>query len=330
MNELTVKLSVNKWRMSFLLSVLVLMPFLAQAEVVERIVAIVNNEIVLLSDFRELQNKLKTPALIDEALLGEKSLDALAKDRQVQLDYLINEKIMESEVKRLNHTVTMDRVDQEIRDMAKKNNVTVNDILAAFKAQGISPAQYQAFLKEKIEKQALIEAEVVSKLRISDDDALSEYLKKNPENKSTVNEFTIAHIFFNPKKGGNEAAYKRAEAVVAKLRAGENFETLAEQNSEDPNFTSGGLLGTFKSGEFLKEIEDAIQNMNAGQTSGVVKSRMGYHVVKLLGKKLTADPKFEREKEKIKAVLFEQNFKRQMKNWLASKRDEAFIRVNEK
>jgi peptidyl-prolyl cis-trans isomerase SurA len=246
------------------------------------------------------------------------------------LDYLINEKIMASEIKRLNYGVTMERVDQEIKDMAKKNNVTVSEVLAAFKAQGISTSEYQAFLKEKIEKQSLIEAEIISKLRISDDDALAEYLKKNPENKSTVNEFTIAHIFFNPKKGGSELAEKRAQTVLAKYHAGESFEALAEQNSEDPNFTSGGLLGTFKSGEFMKELEDSIQNLNAGQTTGIVRSRMGYHLVKLLSKKLTTDPKFEKEKEKIKSTLFEQNFKRQMKNWLASKREESFVRINEK
>jgi len=315
----------------FLLFLLLIFPMVSHAEIIERIVAIVNNEIILESDFRELQNKFKTPAMIDEALLlNGKTIEDLKKDRKVQLDYLINEKIMESEIKRLNHTVTMDRVEQEIKDMAKKNNVSVNEILAAFKAQGISEAEYQAFLKSKIEKQSLIEAEVVSKLRISDDDALAEYLKNNPDRKTTVNEFSIAHIFFNPKKGGPEAAYQRAEAVLQKLNAGENFETLAEQNSEDPNFTSGGVLGTFKSGEFLPEIEASIQNLNPGQTTGIVKSKMGYHIVKLLSKKLTSDPKFEKEKEKIKSDLFEQNFKRQMKNWLLSKREEAFIRINEK
>jgi len=313
-----------------LISFLLLFSFAAQAEIVERIVATVNNEIILESDFKELQHKLKTPALIDETMLLGKSIDDLKKDRKTQLEYLINEKIMASEIKRLNHSVTMERVEQEIRDMAKKNNVSVNEVLAAFKAQGISTSEYQTFLKDKIEKQALIESEIISKLRISDDDALAEYLKKNPENKSSVNEFTIAHIYFNPKKGGAEAALSRAQAVLTKLRSGENFETLAEQNSEDPNFTSGGLLGTFKSGEFLKELEDSIQNLSAGQTSPVVKSRMGFHIVKLLNKKLTTDPKFEKEKEKIKSTLFEQNFKRQMKNWLVSKREESFVRINEK
>lgn len=313
-----------------ILSFFLLAPFVAHAEVVERIVAIVNNEIILESDFKDLQHKLKTPALIDETLLMGKSIDDLKKDRKVQLDYLINEKIMESEIKRLNHNVTMERVDQEIKDMAKKNNVSVAEVLAAFKAQGITTSEYQSFLKSKIEKQSLIESEIISKLHISDDDALAEYLKKNPANKSTVNEFTIAHIFFNPKKGGPEAAYKRAQTVLAKLQQGESFETLAEQNSEDPNFTSGGMLGTFKSGEFMKEVEDSIQNLNPGQTTGIVKSRLGYHIVKLLGKKLTSDPKFEREKEAIKSKLFEQNFKRQMNNWLQSKREESFIRINDK
>jgi len=318
---------MNKFLGFFIL----ILPLTSSAEIVERIVAIVNNEIVLESDFKSLQHKLKTPAMIDEALLSNnKSIDALKNERRAQLDYLINEKIMESEVKRSNHSVTMERVDQEIKDMAKKNNVSVNEILAAFKAQGISTAEYQAFLKSKIEKQSLIEAEVIAKLRISDDDALAEYLKKNPERKSTVNEFTVAHIFFNPKKGGTEAALKRAQVTLQKLSAGENFETLAEQNSEDPNFSSGGLLGTFKSGEFLPEVESSIQSLNAGQTTGIVKSRLGYHIVKLLNKKLTSDPKFEKEKEKIKALLFEQNFKRQMKNWLLSKREEAFIRINDK
>ncbi|RYZ92060.1 MAG: survival protein SurA, partial [Proteobacteria bacterium] len=193
----------------FALLIIAFLPIFASAEIVERTVAIVNNEIILESDFKSLQHKFQTPAMLDETLLfNNRTVEDLKKDRKVQLDYLINDKILESEVKRLNHTVTMERVDQEIKDMAKKNNVGTAEVLAAFNAQGISTTEYQAFLKSKIEKQSLIEAEVISKLRISDDDALAEYLKKNPSRKSTVNEFTVAHIFFNPKKSGNEAAFK--------------------------------------------------------------------------------------------------------------------------
>ncbi|MNL67487.1 peptidylprolyl isomerase [compost metagenome] len=66
-----------------------------------------------------------------------------------------------------------------------------------------------------------------------------------------------------------------------------------------------------------------------GETTSVVKSRIGYHIVKLTGKKLTTDPRFERAKEGIKAQLLEKSFNRQLKLWLQNKKDEAFIRIND-
>lgn len=300
----------------------------AHAELVERTVAVVNSEVVLESDIRNLEKSLNKPELIDESLLLGKPIDSLKGNRKAQLDYLINERIIQSEIKRLNLSVTSDRIDQELRDKAKANNISVQELLAAIKNQGVGEDEYRRFLKERIEKQSLMDTEIVSKLRISDEDALNEYLRQNPNSKSSIDEFSVAHIFFNPKKGGAKAAYERAQAVVEKLRAGESFESLAEQYSEDPNFSAGGNLGTFKSGEFLPEIEGAIQSLSPGQTTNVVKSRMGYHIVKLLNKKITTDPRFEREKERIKAQILEASFKRQLKVWLDSKKEDSFIRIN--
>lgn len=299
------------------------------AEVVEKTLAVVNTEIVLESDLKDLQKRLLKPGMIDDALLGDKTVDSLKKDRKAQLDYLINEKILASEIKRLNLSVTNERVESELKDMAKRNNVSEAELTNILKGQGISIADYKIFMKEKIEKQSLFDTEIISKLRISDEDAMNEYLKVNPSNKPSIDEFSVAHIFFSPKKGGAEAAYGRAETVLGKLRSGENFDTLAEQFSEDPNFSTGGNLGTFKSGEFIPEIEAAISNLKVGETTPIVKSRLGYHIVKLTGKKLTQDPKFEKAKEKIKAQLLEASFKRQLKLWLQNKRDESFVRINE-
>jgi peptidyl-prolyl cis-trans isomerase SurA len=245
------------------------------------------------------------------------------------MDYLINEKILSSEIKRLNLTVTNDRVEQEFKDMAKRNNVGEAELMSILKGQGINIAEYKIFLKEKIEKQNLMDTEIISKLRISDEDALNEYLKSNPNNKPAIDEFSVSHIFFSPKKGGSEAAYKRAETALSKLRSGENFETLAQQFSEDPNFSAGGALGTFKSGEFIPEIEEAISSLKVGETTSIVKSRLGFHIVKLTTKKLTPDPKFEKQKDRIKAQLLETSFKRQLRLWLQNKRDDSFIRINE-
>lgn len=312
---------------SILFSLFLTMP--AKAEVVEKTLAVVNSEIVLESDLLSLQKRLAKPGMVDDALLIDKSIDTLKGNRKAQLEYLINEKLIDSEIKRLNLGVTNDRVESEFKDMAKRNNVPEAELENILKNQGISSSDYKVFLKGKIEKQSLMDTEIISKLRISDDDALNEYLKNNPNSRPSIDEFSVAHIFFSPKKGGAEAAYKRAEAVLVKLRGNENFESLAEQFSEDPNFSSGGSLGTFKSGEFLPEIEEAISNLKVGETTGIVKSRLGYHIVKLTGKKLTTDPKFEKAKERIRAQLLETSFKRQLKFWLQNKRDESFVRINE-
>lgn len=301
----------------------------AQAEIVEKTVAIVNSEVILESDFKELQKRIGKPGLIDESILLDTTIESLKSNRKAQLNYLINEKILQSEVKRLNLTVSNDRVESEIKDMAKRNNVTEEQLLDIIQGQGLNPQEYRAFLKEGIEKRSLMDSEIISKLRISDDDALNEYLRSSPASRPSIDEFSVSHIFFDPKKGGAEAALKRAETVMAKLRGGETFETLAQQFSEDPNFSSGGSLGSFKSGDFLPEIEEAISPLKVNETTSIVKSRMGFHIVKLTGKKLTTDPRFERAKESIKAQLMENSFKRQLKNWLQSKRDESSVRINE-
>lgn len=301
----------------------------SHAEIVEKTVAIVNSELVLESDFKDLVKRIPKQGMVDESLLFDKPATSLIGNRKAQLDYLINEKILQSEIKRLNLAVTNDRVESELKEMARKNQDSEAELAKVIQQQGVSMDDYRRFLKDSIEKRSLMDAEIISKLRISDEDALNEYLKTNPNNRPSIDEFSVSHIFFNPKKGGAEASIKRAETVLGKLRSGENFENLAQQFSEDPNFSTGGALGTFKSGEFLPEIEEAISSLKVNETTPIVKSRMGFHIVKLTGKKLTTDPKFERAKDKIKAQLLENSFKRQLKNWLQTKRDESFIRINE-
>lgn len=301
-------------------------PAVSLADVVERLVAIVNTEAILESDFKLLREKARNPLRLNKYLLPQ---DGNLKDNRAgMIDYLIGEKIVESEIRRLNLSVTTEKVESEIRQIAQRNRMTIDELYSQIRHEGLSKSEYQSAMKENIEQQSLLEQEIISKIRITDDDALTEYLKSHPESRVSVDEFTVSHIFFSPKKGGAEAAARRAEDVMKRLAGGENFESLAEQFSEDPNFSAGGMLGTFKSGEFLKEIEAAIASLSPGQTTRIVKSRLGFHIVKLIDKKITADPRFEREKNAIKARLMDAAVNRQFRIWLQTKKEDAFIRIN--
>jgi peptidyl-prolyl cis-trans isomerase SurA len=318
---------VKKNRAIFLF-ILIMFSVSVRAEIVDRIVAVVNNEFVTESNLKTLRRKAEASGAIDELLLLGKSVQDLKNNRKDQIDYLVNERLLDSEVKRLNLSVTIERVEQEIRDKAKSRGVSRAELLNFVKSQGMTVSDYQDFVKSQIERQSLIQSEITSKIRVTDEDILAEYSRAYPQSSAAIYEYTLAHILFNPKKGGPDAALERAENVYKKLRSGESFEVLAEQNSEDPNFTSGGLLGSFKAGEFGKELEGAVSSLKPGEYSTIVKTKSGFHIIKLLGKKIVTDPRFEKEKEKISSRLLEKAFQKQFKLWVEAKRDESFIKIN--
>lgn len=297
----------------------------AAKEVVNKILVVVNSEIVLLSDLKKLQQRIQKPGAIDDTLLLGEKVESLKNDRKAQIDFLIREKLVESEIKRQNFSVTDERVENEMNTLAKRAQMPRTDFNKYISRQGFTVDDYKEILKSRIERQSFFESEIVSKLRITDEDAYGEFQTKNPNYKPNVNEFSIAQIFFSPKKGGAQAALERANAVETRIQAGESFETLANQLNESPGANRDGFLGSFRSGEFLPEIEQAIGKLSEKEVSNVIKSPAGFHIVKVLSKKTTFDPNFLRVKEMIKASLVEKNFQRQLKNWFEVKKQDAYI-----
>lgn len=295
---------------------------------VDKIVAIVNDQVITLSDVERFKKKLSTGGLVDDSLLKLTDSKDLAKDKTALLNQLIDEKLIDSEVKRKNMEVTIERVEQEIRNIANNNNISRQQLQAALAQKGVTISQYQDFVKTSLERQSLIEREVTSKIRISDDDISSYYLAKKGPTAAQTFEYTLSHILFNPKTGGDDAALGRAKMVEEKLKGGQSFEKLAEQYSEDPNFTKGGALGTFKSGEMLKEIEAAVRKIGPGEYTPVLHTQLGYQIIKVNKRTLISDPKLDEEREHIRQTLYADALKRQFHLWLKQRRDEAFIRVN--
>lgn len=300
--------------------------FSLKAEVVDKIVAIVNDEILTQQDIENYKKKLQKGKFIDDLIVSDKN--KLLKDRNALVDHMINEKIIDSEVKRQDLSVTIEKVDQEIKKIAAGNRMTTAQLTQELKKEGISFSEYQHFIKQRLERQALIQKTISSKIKITDDEIQNYYMNNFKGSSVTSYEYSLAHILFLPKGGDVKAAQKRGEAVLARLKNGESFETLAAQNSEDPNFSNGGFLGNFKSGEFLKELENAVVNLAPGATSNLVATKFGYHIVKLLSKKIVKDPVFESKKKDIQNILYEKAFAQQFKFWIEERKQSSFIKIN--
>lgn len=310
------------------ISLLLISIFSFAGSLIEKTVAIVNNEAILLSDLEQLENRLLKSSMIDDLLLFDQSTDSLRKNHSAQLQFLINEKIIDVEVKRHNLAVTMDRVDQEIKEIAKRNNMSKEDLFKNIQMQGISIPDYQSFMKQRIERQSVVEQEVTSKIRLSDDDILAFYSNEAGRKISKIVEYSLSHIFFSPQKGSPSEALDRAKKVLDQIKNGSSFDSLLNKYTEESNPSPNGFLGVFKSGEFSPDMEKAVRDLNIGESSEIVKSRSGYHIIKVTNKKMIVDPEFEKSKDKYRSLLFEKVFKRQFKAWLDLKREESNIKIN--
>ena len=151
----------------FLVLICLLFTQLSFAEIIERVVAIINDEIVTLTDVDKYADKLKTGGLTDDLLIpNEATKQELMKDKKRLLQTMIDEKIIDSEVKRQKLEVPIERVEQEVRSIAKRNDISRDDLKRAVEEKGIRFSQYQDFIKTGLERHSLIDRAILSKIKI--------------------------------------------------------------------------------------------------------------------------------------------------------------------
>ncbi|MCC6278229.1 MAG: peptidylprolyl isomerase [Oligoflexia bacterium] len=299
---------------------------MVRADVVESIVAIVNSSIITKIDMDRFREKLRKGSIVDDLFGNDQAV--LLKDDKVLLKQMIDEKVVDDEVKKQNLTVTIERVEQEINSIQAKNRISRDYLKAALKKGGTSFSEYQAFIKKRLERQSVIERAVTSKIKISEEDVAAAYEAKYKHLSATSFEYRVAHILFREGKRKDEEQQSRAREVYQKLKVGGDFDSLAAQFSEDPGFNEGGLLGTFRLGETLKPLEDAFKTLAPGEFSQPTKSKLGWHIVKLLDRRVVSDPEFEKRRDELRGDLYQRAFVKQFQFWLDQKRQESFIRIN--
>lgn len=299
-------------------------------ELVDKIMVIVNEEIITLSDVADFESRLKNGGLVDDQLVpDEATKQALLKDRDALLKKLIDARLIDAEVKIQNLSVPFERVEQEIRTIASRNKMTRDELKNALLERGTTFSAYQDFIKTGLERQSLVEKSVTSKIKISEDDVLAALIAEGRASDTQAFEYSIAHILFlSNKSGGLDGAKTRAQQALEKLKEGVPFDRVAADFSEDPNFDVGGVLGTFKSGELSSELEKAIGKLSPGEWTSPLPTNGGVHIVRVIKRRLIPNERIEREKEAVRARIGEKRFRQQYDAWIEQLRNDASIRMN--
>lgn len=305
-------------------------PALAKDIVVESVVALVNEEPIYLSEFNEFRQHLQQGVYTDDLVIpNEETRQKALKDSDFLLEKLIQSKVIDSEIKKLDIQVTSEQIEQEIRKIAGYNNISMGQMTEELRRQGFEMTEYRKMIAKNLRRKILIEREVTSKVKVSEDE-IANYIEKNfkGEFSSEIFNYDLSHILISTKSRSKAEAVARAEQVLQKVKEGASFEELAADYSEDANFTPGGRLGQFHASELTDTFRKALSSLNTGEVSNPVSSPAGVHLLKIVSKTVIPDPRVQALKQKAQEELYSQTFQSQFEFWMRQRRAEASVRVN--
>jgi parvulin-like peptidyl-prolyl isomerase len=277
------------------------------------VVAEVNGESIVLGEF---EKALATEMAIvkRETLLGSEEMNRL---KEAVLDNLIREKFMFQRARDLSLAVGEAELAARIDEIRKDYNG--DRFSQLFETGGIDFPEWKNSLRKRILLENLIAREVNAKIQVTDREAEAYYHanRKAYANKRRVH---VAQIVLPNRK--------RAEEVLKRLKAGEDFDKVAREVSIGPEAVRGGDLGYFERGVLPEAIDRMVFSLPVGKLSRVAQSPYGFHIFKALGREQAGGGKFSDVKERVIAELRKQKEAEAYKGWIDDLKAKAVIRIN--
>ncbi|HVP62456.1 MAG TPA: peptidylprolyl isomerase [Myxococcaceae bacterium] len=256
---------------------------LARAELVDRVAAVVNNDVVTLSEVE----KRAAPELarVDQEFTGPDRAQRRAAALKKTLDTMIDEKLVDNELRELKVTIGDKEVDAAVDEVKKSYNLTDDQLQQAVLREGFSMAEYREQMRKQIGRYKLISEKVRKNVKVSEADVQTEYDRMTRAEGEDY-EVHVRHILIavprNASQAQVEQGRRKASAVAEEARQpGVDFAGLAKKRSEGSSSSDGGDLGFFKRGTMVPEFERVAFNLKTGDVSDPVRTQFGWHVLKL-------------------------------------------------
>jgi peptidyl-prolyl cis-trans isomerase SurA len=307
---------------------LLLFPEGTRGEIVERIVAVVNNDVITLSELEEASKRLIEQ--VQQSSLPAEREEKEQKARRAVLDQLIENKLLEQEIKNKKVEVSERDIDAAIEQILRQNQVNENELKEILAKDGITLSTYRRRLHDDIGKMRLINREIKSKIVIKEEDLRNKY-------QDTLARFTepaevkVQQIFFVVPRLATEekiaAIRKEALSILERARSGEDFAELAEKYSQGPEAREGGVLGFFKHNELRPELEESAFKLQVGEVSGLIKSPEGLHILRVLERKGGEPKPFAEVQNQVRDEMMQAESERQFQEWMKALKAKAYIEI---
>ena len=301
----------------------------SKTEVVDRILAFVNDDIVTLSELNEA-TKAFVAAREQNPFMREQDRSIETIRRNI-LDNLINERLTEQEVTRLKISIREEEVDEAIATVMEENRFNEETLEAQLRKEGRTIEDLREQVRKNLELNRLINREVRRKTVITDD-LVEAYYQSNIQEFRGKERWRLQDIFLPFSSNGHQNKRARlhalAEQILDRVHQGADFGVLAQRYSRGPGAEHGGDLGYFSRGELDPVLEKAVEGLQPGETTQVITTEMGLHIIKVTEAERIATKSLDDVRENIRNKLYQREINFKYREWLSSLRERSYIRVD--
>jgi peptidyl-prolyl cis-trans isomerase SurA len=250
------------------------------AEILDTIVAVVEDDVIL---ERELQKEVS--AIEQRIQQSNASIPPIYVLRKQVLEKMIVDKLQRQLAEKAGITVSEDMLNSSAADIARRNNMDVEQFRAELEAQGMS---YQSFLdnmRNEIIINQLRGREIGGRIKVTDRE-VEHYMETQDKIGEESTQYHLGHILIAVKEGASsteiQKAMSKADDLVKKLKAGQDFSQIAISDSDDANALKGGDLGWRAMSEIPTLFVNEIRQMKRGDISEPIRSPSGFHIIKMI------------------------------------------------
>jgi peptidyl-prolyl cis-trans isomerase SurA len=307
--------------------VFVLGPDRVCGEVFNRVVAIVNDDVITLY---ELNQRIRLMTGTTAEALREKDEAGYLEARRKILQFMIDEKCAQGKIQEMGINIPPEQIDARIEMIKKRNRWTHEDLVAMLKSEGMTIEEFREKIKTDLERAELINYQVKSKIIVTEEQ-ITQYYEEHKKEFSSEEIVHLAGIFLIRRNPGDEEESLRLKAkgeeILARLKNGEDFAELCKQFSQGPGADEGGNLGTFKADQLDPELRKAVAGIEEGGVTDLIIKPNGIQILKLIKRQGAEARPFEEVRESIFATLYQQEVDRRYEAWIKELRKETYTKV---
>jgi peptidyl-prolyl cis-trans isomerase SurA len=291
-----------------------------RADVIEQVVATVNDEAIFLSDLRQ-QAAPFLPRVMSAATQEERMAGLRALYQEI-LSKLIDQELIEQAARDMQVRVTSRDVERAVLNVIRQNGLSEEEFWEAVRGQGFTEAQYRSDVRKQLLRLKVINQRVRGRVNITEADVRRRYEQRLRQANRSVR-FRTSHLFLSLPDGASATDVASVREEAEEIRQELTAENFAEMIAE----YGGGELGWLSQGDLPEELEEELLTLDDQEISDPVQGERGFHIFFLHERERGGSdmPGFEDVKEQLYRQMMERAMVRQEENFLRELRRDAII-----